>query len=366
MKMPLVLFCAFVALMGCRKVNEAPVSTTPQVEVGAAKQTPLPQGVHRGVCLAHNYQHGGTKGYGSEASASSKKELAGLGVDWVSLTPFGWQGSLDATEISFDPKSRAGESDARMLAEAAQARKLGMKVMVKPHLWISHSLWRGHIKPAGAEEGWRAWFASYTAFILHFARLSERLSADAFVIGLELASSSSRRQDWVKVVDAVRQVYSGPIIYAANWNETELVAFWDKVDFIGIQFFAPLSDSLDPTRRELTAAIASQLDDYQALSRKFSRPVVLTEFGYKSIKATAAAPGTWPEHLPESAKTYDEENQARAYSALLNEVSTRDFIKGVYVWKWFTDVKTDEEGRIGFSPRGKKAASVLSKAYARP
>jgi hypothetical protein len=244
-----------------------------------------------------------------------------------------------------------------------QARSLGLKVMLKPHLWVNHSQWRGHIQPEGPD-GWEAWFKSYGDFILHYARMAQEHKVEALVIGLELASSSWHQPErWEALIAQIRAVYQGKLIYAANWNEAEGVKFWDKVDWIGVQFFPPLTQSVDPSYQELAKSIDAQLDIYQRLSRKYDRPVVLTEYGYKSIKAAAVSPHTWPEHLPEEARAYDEGVQALAYRALLNRVGQRDFIQGVYLWKWFTDVNTDEEGRIGFSPRNKRAASVMKAAY---
>ena len=350
-----------------RQANAAdPPPAQKPAQAPALKDAPptaaLPADVQRGICLAHNYQHGGRKGYGSQESMSSKKELVALGTNWVSLTPFGWQRSLKSREMSFNPNIGPGESDARMEAETKQARELGLKIMLKPHIWINYSEWRGHIDPEG-EDGWDVWFASYTKFILHYARMAQRLKHEALVIGLELASASPHRDHWLKLIEEVRKVYDGKIIYAANWNETHLVAFWDKVDWIGVQFFNPLSDSLNPTYDELSKALHKHLDTYEPLAKKYNKPVILTEFGYKSIKATTASPGTWPEHLSADAKAYDEVNQALAYKALLNAVGKRTFVKGVYVWKWFTDVHTDEEGRIGFSPWKKAASEELKKAY---
>ena len=345
--------------LACQNIERTPAP-------GSAEIKPLRAGVHRGVCLAHSHQSGGSRGYGSQASKASKAELAALGVDWISLTPFGWQRTLSATRIEINPRSEAGESDRRLEEEVGQARALGMKVMMKPHLWISASQWRGHIAPEGGEVGWGAWFESYTTFLLHYARLSERLGVESFVVGLELASASPRREDWIEVIEAVREVYSGDIVYASNWNEIDRVAFWDKVDVIGVQFFAPLAESTEDPYEALVAAMDRHLDDHEALSLKYDKPVIFTEFGFKPIASTAISPHTWPGDLPASARRYDERIQAMAYRAVLNTAGRRPFIHGIYVWKWFTDLDSSEEGLFSFSPRDKLAAEVLSMAFRRP
>ncbi len=316
----------------------------------------------RGVCLAHNREYDDERGYGSAWSLASKKELVALGADWISVTAFGHQEALESRQVTFDPLHH--ESDARLEAEVAQAHKLGFKVMHKPHMHINPSLWRGHIEPTGPD-GWDAWFEGYTTFILHHAQLAARLEVEAFVVGLELASTSwYHRKRWVTLIDAVREVYPGMLVYAANWNEAQRVVFWDKVDAIGIQFFPPLSEAAHPTAQELRVSIDHHFDQYDALAREHNKPIILTEFGYKAIQHTTSAPNTWPQHLPAEARVTYEHNQALAYAVLLEAVAARERIAGLFVWKWFTDVDTDPEGAIGFSPRGRQAAGILRKAFA--
>ena len=58
--------------------------------------------------------------------------------------------------------------------------------------------------------------------------------------------------------------------------------------------------------------------------------------------------------------------QATAYRVFFAGVAARPNIRGVYLWKWFTDPDTGEEGPGGFSPRGKPAAAVLQEVFRRP
>ena len=369
LRAPLATIAALLfTLVACERaqppepISLPPARTThsPIPEIG-----PLPIGVQRGMCLSHVWESAGVHGYGSADAMMSKRELVALGVDWVSLTPFGWQPDLHSRQVLYNPEIEAGASDHRLEAEVAQARSLDLKVMLKPHMHISPTEWRGHIEPA--EGGWAAWFDSYGDFILHYARLAEHLGVESFVIGLELASSSWTQEAlWRALIEEIRAVYSGPLVYAANWNEAEHVLFWGAVDWIGIQFFPPLSDRDYPTHEALTSVIDGHLDSYAALSQRYDKPVILTEFGFKTTRRAADTPNIWPEHLPEASRQYDEHNQALAYTALLGAIGRRPFIKGVFVWKWFTDTDKASQMRLGFSPRGKKALSVLKRAYGAP
>jgi len=235
--------------------------------------------------------------------------------------------------------------------------------MMKPHLWLSYSEWRGHIDP-GSPEGWEDWFASYQSFILGYARLSQEIGADMFVVGVEFKSSTATHPEhWRRVIAAVREVYDGPVVYAANWDEAELITFWDALDFIGVQMFAPLSTEVSPARDELTESARAYLERYRAISERYDRPVILTEVGYKSISGTAISPYVWPEHLERDATEPNEQAQVDAYCAILETFGEADFVSGIYWWKWFTDPETDEEDETGFSPRGKLAEGLLRSSY---
>ena len=60
---------------------------------------------------------------------------------------------------------------------------------------------------------------------------------------------------------------------------------------------------------------------------------------------------------------YKRQTQAQAYEVLMADVAARPWIHGLYIWKWFTNPDTREEGPRGFSPRGKLAEAVLRRAY---
>jgi len=361
---------ALLTLVGCRSASSNESEASPAVESSppsvSHRCAELRVGAeqHRGVCYAHNWQQNGSRGYGSESSDGQLTELSELGMDWISITPFGYQPSVASTEVRMI-QWPAAENDERLrrTIEAAHAR--GLRVMLKPHIWISYSEWRGHIDP-GSEAGWAAWFTSYERFILHYAELAQTLGADMFVVGVEFVSSTaSHPGEWRRIIERVREVYSGPITYGANWDEAMHVPWWDAVDYIGVQMFAPLADDLTASYESIRVRAAGYVEQYRVLSERFGRPVILTEVGFKSIAGTAVSPYVWPEHLPPEGAMVDFDAQVDAYCAIVETFGQADFIAGMYWWKWFTDPETDEEGDDGFSPRGKPAIEVLRSALRR-
>lgn len=334
--------------------------------------TPLPPQVQRGVSLAHNYQHRGTRGYGSPTSKATLAELRALGVSWISLMPFGFMPSPTSDQVKLVTDHPAGESDERLRGEIAAAHALGLKVMLKPQLWIAGGAFSGTLRPAGAsEDPWAAWFASYERFLLHYAELAAAQGAELLCIGVELGSATAAQAPRFQALIAkVRVRYPGPLVYAANWDEVHGVPFWGALDYIGVQLYAPLADAPGRSDAVLAGALRQQLDRLEALSQQTGKPVLLTEVGYKALPDTAVTPHAWPEHLAKDRGTdpgqADEAAQAQAYRVLLLAVGARPFVRGLYIWKWFTDPETDEEPAWGFSPRGKRAAAVLRRAYAQP
>lgn len=349
-----------VLAMACSPAAGAPPSPEPPAEARgkAPCAAPLPNDVQRGICYAHNYQRLGTRGYGSEASRASRAELKRLGVRWLSVTPFGFSRSLGSDTVRHIGNYAGGETDERVQRELREAHREGFHVLLKPHVWIGGGKWRGAIQPEG-KDGWQRWFDSYGEWILRYARMAQATGVEVLSVGVEFGSSSRTHADrWRSLIARIRKVYKGKLTYSANWDEADKVAFWDALDFVGVQFYVPLGDGDETSKvKKLDRA----LDEFGALSKRVQRPVIFTELGYRSIRSPELKPHAWPER--EAGKTVDQPAQARAYARLLNALSRRPWAKGVYFWKWFTDPDSDEEGADGFSPRRKLAASTLKAAY---
>ena len=88
---------------------------------------------------------------------------------------------------------------------------------------------------------------AHSDFILRRARLAEEVGADALLMGLELRGLSAAHLDAFRVLIAsLRGVYRGRIGHGVNGDEVEQVTFWDTLDFIGVQLYAPLPSAETP------------------------------------------------------------------------------------------------------------------------
>ena len=191
--------------------------------------------------------------YSSRQSDESLEALAKTGTKWVSILTTWYQEKCYTTKIFPTEKSPSDES---LIHAINKAHSLGMKVMLKPHLDIidtSEGSWRGEIACI-SEPDWNAWFESYRDFILHYAKIAQENKVEIFCIGTELTSVATIRGDMWKgiVIKPVRNVYKGPLTYAANWNvEYMHVSFWDEMDYLGIDAYFPLSEKDKPTPKDL-------------------------------------------------------------------------------------------------------------------
>ncbi|MEM9730219.1 MAG: hypothetical protein AAF997_16690 [Myxococcota bacterium] len=342
---------------GSSRAN-APSEPIPRCAPGVK---PLPARIERGVCLAHNYQRGGSRGYGSDTSRASLEELEALGVQWVSITPFGFMQRLDEPTVHPIGGYRAGETDDRVIREIRAAKSLGLNVLLKPHLWIVDGQWRGQID-FESEAEWQQWFDAYARWMLHYADLAESEDVETLVVGVELRTTEQRFEDrWRRLIRQIRKRFDGKLTYSANWDDAAQVPWWDALDFVGVQFYPPLAKTNDATRASIDRVLALRLDELGSLSARVDRPVLFTEVGFRSADDALVQPHAWPERA--GRVTIDPKTQALGYACFIDSVRDRPWVAGIYWWKWFTDPNTSEEGPGGFSPRGKLAESYLRAAY---
>lgn len=349
--LPVLVVCLFPLLTGAVSALE-PIER-PSLD-GVA---PPPPGFHRGMAYAHSWRGGG---YGTASSARTLLGLRRIEVDWVALTPFGYQNVPGDTRIQMIKDHPGHETDRAMALDIAEARRLGIKVMLKPHLWIDHQSWPGNIQFDDPVR-FHAWFDSYSAMILHYAVFAEAVGAEALSIGCELKGVSGRSEAaWRALITEIRRRYSGKLTYAANWDEYEHVPWWDALDAVGINAYFPLSESDDPTLPELlagAAAVRGRLEKFQARVR---RPIIFTEIGFGSVQGAAARP--W-----EAARgsSRDDDIQRRCYEAVVRTFAGVSWIEGIYWWKWFSAAseQPDAHDHDPFSPRNKPAQRIIEAWY---
>jgi hypothetical protein len=317
------------------------ITVTASEQTGAAAQ--------RGLVLPTWQVHG----YEGTATIQATSDIARLGASWIQFTPT-WK---MATKTSSTIGGAWTVTDAAVLAAIDLAHSKGLKVMLKPHVDPQDGTDRWQINPSDRAE----WFDSYQSMMTHYATIAQQKGVDEFSVGCELAtmSGSADRSAWLTVINAIKAIYSGPLIYAATADEYSHVSFWDQLDFIGIDAYFTLSTTPTTDVSALEAAWIPIRDQMSAFAAGVGRQILFTEAGYPSLVGAAVEP--WNNQY---SSTPSQQEQAAAYEALLATFSGQPWWAGAFWWSWWTDngIYAPLDHAIG----GKLAESVLRRWWASP
>lgn len=345
--------------------NDAAQASAPTDQEFPAPRPSSPIGPVRGMTLGpiESTLHS-ERGYGTEHSARAMRTARELGADWISVTPFGRIWNLEPSGIDLRFEAPTAENRRRVASVIEQAHARGLEVMLVPHLWVEQGGWRGEIDfPDDA--GWQAWKEAYQGFVTYWARLAEENDVELFSMGVELRSwvTTTRAPSFFEVIAAVREVYGGPLTYAANWDDAAHTVIWGELDVIGVNAFFPLTDERDASLEQLVAGGRRVAAEVAQLAELWQKSVLFTEIGYTNRPDPALRPWEWPEDLAGVAP--DPGAQARAYHGLLAGFVDQPWFAGFFVWRMYADpFDLSQEPAWGFSPLHRAAELVLRDAYA--
>ena len=281
--------------------------------------------------------------------------------NYVALMPFGSIKELSSPKIRHNTtREWFGETKNGLLQYAKEFQKNDVKVMVKPQIWVWRGEFTGNIE-MDSEENWIILEASYSEFILTYAKAAQEIKADILCIGTELEKFVMQRPKyWQKLIVEIRKIYKGKLTYAANWDEFKRVSFWNEIDFIGVDAYFPLSDKKSPTVQELEIGWIPHKEEIIKIQKHFNKPILFTEFGYRSVDFNAVKP--WDYSRVEGSVNL--QAQVNGLQAIHNQFWKEDWFAGGFVWKWFH--KHDEVGgktNNRFTPQNKPAEDLIRKLY---
>ncbi|QCW98686.1 glycoside hydrolase [Aggregatimonas sangjinii] len=310
-----------------------------------------------------------TKKINGVSFVASREEVAQEHVDAVlavhanhaAVMPFGFIRNISSPQIIHNTDRQwFGETKKGAQQYVDMLHKNGISVLIKPQIWISQGEFTGTLK-MDSEEDWKLLEASYEDFIITYAELAEETQADIFCIGTELEQFvKNRPRFWSELIAKIRKVYDGKLTYAANWDEYTRTPFWGEIDYIGIDAYFPLSEDKNPTKDGLKKGWQKWKPAIAELSKKKGKPVLFTEFGYRSMNFTAKKPWLVDRHEAE----VNLDAQVNATQAIFEEFWTEDWFAGGYVWKWFIaheEVGGADDNR--FTPQNKPAEKTLKEWY---
>lgn len=97
------------------------------------------------------------------------------------------------------------------------------------------------------------------------------------------------KDHWRDLIRSVREVYDGPLTYAANFDQYRSVSFWDELDLMGINAYFPLRHSAAPDIGDAELAellrqgwrgVLADIEEFRVSSGLPDKRVLFTELGY--------------------------------------------------------------------------------------
>ena len=207
------------------------------------------------------------------------------------------------------------------------AKARGLDVVLKPHLETENRVWRAELAPSRSQ-GLVRQLQGHDGRIrqgragggrghdLRRHRNGQHDQPDEVLRRrCRTGATKTYTQAWSEIIAAVRAVYSGKVTYAATYWTVKDVGFWDKVDYIGVDAYLPLTPKhadgdtsaynptveamvdawtkphFNPWIRDTLNGGKSAVDYYKALSEQYGKKIVFTEVGYRSLDGTATDPG---------------------------------------------------------------------------
>jgi len=123
--------------------------------------------------------------------------------------------------------------------------------------------------------------------------------------GNRLGLMNKRRRNglkrWRELIKEVRNIYKGKVTYAANFDNYNEVAFWDDLDFIGINAYFSLRNpnefistpqAMKKSLEKGWINVFENINTFRVQNKLQKKPIIFTELGYINRKNTTIEPWT--------------------------------------------------------------------------
>ncbi|OUR94530.1 glycoside hydrolase [Flavobacteriales bacterium 34_180_T64] len=284
-----------------------------------------------------------------------------VNANFAAIMPFGFIRDLKHPEIIFNTnKQWFGETRVGAKQYIDELRKKGIKIMLKPQIWVWKGEYTGYIEMVN-ETDWNVLEASYTKFILEFAELAQEMDTELLCIGTELEKFVENRPEyWLDLIQQIRKKYKGKLTYAANWDEYKRTPFWNELDYIGVDAYFPVSDEKTPSLSACKKGWQKHKELIKSKSMLHDKPVLFTEFGYRSVDFSGKEP--WKSDRSMNVTNLDA--QVNTTQALFEEFWKEDWFAGGFIWKWFHNYENSGgENNSQFTPQNKPVEDTIKLYY---
>lgn len=311
-----------------------------------------------------NFAHEGYRiynGYGSGKAAKALKKLGQIGTNTIAIVPYSYMPNPNKPSYIDITQDAWSENDEASVFPHYVGGEMGMSSLLKPQIWLGSDSWPGDLQMK-SEEDWQQFFDFYYRWIRHYAILAEIHDVDVFCLGVEFAKATLEREaDWRKLIKKIRGIFDGHLTYAANWGEEfENLAFWDELDYIGLNCYYPLSTKDQPAKEELARQFQEVLNKAEKVCKQYDKPLLFTEIGFRSVDQPWKNPHAEPE-----GRDFNANHQALCYEVVFEAIENKDWIHGIYWWKWPSYLEYRGMENTGFTPNNKTAEKVVSSWFSK-
>ncbi|MEP2025084.1 MAG: hypothetical protein ABJH98_10730 [Reichenbachiella sp.] len=297
-----------------------------------------------------------------EIQTEHYKPIINTGANWVAVIPYAFC-SPTKPKVTYDhPRQWQGETTEGVKLAIDLAHQSNLKVMLKPHLWVSGHGWAGDLDFDNNED-LELWKTSYTQYILHFASVAQDLKVEMISIGTEIRQMATKHPTyWIELIQQIRTIYEGHLTYSANWDNYENITFWNELDFIGIDAYFPMSESHTPSRKELIEKNQKTKLVIEKFAISHLKKVLFTEYGFRSVDYCAG--GHWKNELISAGPNL--KGQANAYEAIFKTYWHEEWFAGGFAWKWhYKHAEAGGTNDTAFTPQNKPAEKILRIQYSK-
>lgn len=316
------------------------------------------------LILGYTYGYMANRGdYRSPRGIQSQNLMYELNNNWVCLAVANYQEHFYSTEIHADYMRTPTDRDIEDFVK--RAHEQNVKVCLKPMLNSEDNMWRAHIgfpdlNMSDMDIYWNKWFESYKQYILYYAELAQELHCEMLCIGCEMLGTEHRKYEWLHIIDEVRKIYSGKIVYNTNHDHEDSVEWFDVLDYIGTSAYYPVGgESL--TYDEMMKNWLEVKYRLDAIAESRHKKFIFMEIGCRSVAGASSHPWDFTEQLP-----WNEKEQADFYRSCFDTFIEDKNFAGVFWWDWPTFVyndRIDAEKDKGFSIHLKEAEKVVKNYY---
>lgn len=302
----------------------------------------------------------------SASFQQSMRNLRATGATSVALVIPLYQSNIYSTDIGAGWNT---PTDAVLESGIDYLHSLGFSVMLKPHLDPYDGNWRAYINPSDRN----TWFANYGNQLVHLGQIGAQHHVELISLGTELVSmatyqmNGTNTQNWQALIQRVRNVYAGALIYTANstnnnndpfQNEKKFIGFWSALDDAGLSAYYTISSG-DGSIPSLEGAWEYwNKNDLQAFSQSIGKPILFSELGYRSVTGAHTAPWNWS-----MGGGPDMTEQSNDYQALFEYWNAYSYMHGVYLWYWSTDPNAGGTNSTDYTPQHKPAEQVMTRWF---